>query len=370
MFNRIRALIIKELLALLRDKKSRIILIVPPLVQLFIFSFAATQEVNNQTLAILNLDRGKPALTLVQDFTAASTFSKVIHLRHADEIPTVIDQQQAIAVLWIPEDFSRNLLSVTSSHAAQADFILDGRKTNAAQIVQGYAQRIITSYNARLNKQVHQPEIKLLPRSWFNPNLNFRWYTVPSLVCILTAVIGLLVTGLSVAREREMGTFEQLLVSPLHPLEILLGKAIPALLVSLVEGAFIVVLGVFLLQVPLNGSVVLLFASLTVYLLAIIGVGLFISSLSMTQQQAVLGAFMFLVPAVILSGFASPIENMPHWLQTISAGNPLRYFMTIVRGIFLKDISPAIVWGQTWPMAIIACINLSAATWLFKKRME
>jgi ABC-2 type transport system permease protein len=161
-----------------------------------------------------------------------------------------------------------------------------------------------------------------------------------------------------------------LLVSPLHPLEILLGKAIPALLVSMLEGAFIVTLGVFVLQVPLNGSVVLLFASLSVYLLAIIGVGLFISAMSITQQQAVLGAFMFLVPAVILSGFASPIENMPHWLQTVSVGNPLRYFMTIVRGIFLKDISPAMVWSQTWPMAIIACINLGTATWLFKRRME
>lgn len=367
MLNRIRALIIKELLALLRDKKSRIILIVPPLVQLFIFSFAATQEVNNQTLAILNLDRGRPALTLVQEFTAASTFSKVIPLHHGDEIASVIDQQQAIAALRIPQDFSRKLLS---GQLAQVEFILDGRKTNAAQIVQGYAQGIITNYRARLNNRGRPPQIKILARSWFNPNLNFRWYTVPSLVCILTAVIGLLVTGLSVAREREMGTFEQLLVSPLHPLEILLGKAIPALLVALMEGAFIVVLGVFVLQVPLNGSVLLLFASLTVYLLAIIGVGLFVSALSMTQQQAVLGAFMFLVPAVILSGFASPIENMPHWLQTVSAANPLRYFMTIVRGIFLKDISPAIVWNQTWPMAIIACINLGAATWLFKKRME
>jgi len=207
-------------------------------------------------------------------------------------------------------------------------------------------------------------------RNWFNPNLDFRWYTLPSLVCILTTVIGLIVTGLSVAREREMGTFEQLLVSPLHPLEILVGKALPALLVAMIEGALIVLIGVSLLQVPFNGSLPLLFASMGVFLLAIIGVGLFVSSLSMTQQQAVLGAFMFLVPATILSGFASPIENMPHWLQTISYANPLRYFMTIVRGIFLKDVPATVVWAQTWPMAIIACVTLSIATWLFKKRME
>ena len=233
-----------------------------------------------------------------------------------------------------------------------------------------YALRILNNYRSQLITDGQPAGVSLAARSWFNPNLDFRWYTVPSLVCILTTVIGLLVTGLSVAREREMGTFEQLLVSPLHPLEILIGKALPALLIAMVEGSLIVVVGVFLLQVPFNGSLSLLFGSMTVFLLAIIGVGLFVSSLSMTQQQAVLGAFMFLVPAVILSGFASPIENMPNWLQTISFGNPLRYFMTIVRGVFLKNVSGEIVWSLTWPMAIIACCTLIAATWLFKKRME
>jgi ABC-2 type transport system permease protein len=367
MFSRIRALIIKELLANLRDRKSRLVLVVPPLIQLIIFSFAATQEVKNQTLAVLNLDRGRPALTLEQDFSASTTFSDVIHLQRAEEIPDVIDQQKAIAVLWIPGDFSRDL---EAGRAAQASFILDGRKTNAALIVQGYAMRILNNYRTRLAADGQQSGVSLVPRNWFNPNLDFRWYTVPSLVCILTTVIGLLVTGLSVAREREMGTFEQLLVSPLHPLEILVGKALPALLVAMIEGAFIIMAGVFVLQVPFNGSLSLLFGSMAVFLLAIIGVGLFVSSLSMTQQQAVLGAFLFLVPAVILSGFASPIENMPPWLQDLSFANPLRYFMTIVRGVFLKDIAASTVWAQTWPMAIIACITLSGATWLFKKRME
>jgi len=367
MFNRICALIIKELLANLRDGKSRMALIVPPLIQLFIFSFAATQEVKNQTLAILNLDRDLPALTLEQDFTAAATFSSVIHLQRSEQIAAVINEQQAIAVLSIPQDFSRNL---QHGQAAPVSFILDGRKTNAAQIIQGYALQIINSFRDKLSDTGQQSGVTLVARNWFNPNLDFRWYTVPSLVCILTTTIGLIVTGLSVAREREMGTFEQLLVSPLHPLEILVGKAIPALLVALFEGALIVFIGVFLLKVPFNGSLLLLFGSMTIFLLAIIGVGLLVSSLAMTQQQAVPGAFLFLAPATILSGFASPIENMPHWLQTISFANPLRYFMAIARGIFLKDIPAAVVWDQTWPMAIIACITLSMATWLFKKRME
>ncbi|MDY0269308.1 ABC transporter permease [Trichloromonas sp.] len=367
MVNRIIALLVKELLANLRDKRSRLVLIVPPLLQLFIFSFAATQEVKNQTLAILNLDHGRPALTLERDFAAAATFGAVRHLQRAEEIAEVIDRQQAIAVLWIPEDFSREL---ERGGTAQASFILDGRKTNAAQIVQGYAMRILDAYRDEWSAQGRAGGVRLEPRNWFNPNLDFRWYTVPSLVCILTTVVGLLVTSLSVAREREMGTFEQLLVSPLQPLEILIGKALPALLIAIVEGAFIVLVGVNVLGVPLNGSLPLLFASMAIFLLAIIGVGLFVSSLSMTQQQAVLGAFLFLVPATILSGFASPIENMPHWLQIFSFANPLRYFMTISRGIFLKDVSAAVVWAQTWPMAIIACVTLSLATWLFKRRME
>jgi len=367
MFSRIQALIIKELLAILRDKKSRFVLIVPPLVQLFIFSFAATQEAKNQTLAVLNLDHGKPAMTLEQNFAAAATFSKVLYLASAAEVTPVIEDQQAIAVLWIPQDFSRN---VESGQPAAASFILDGRKTNTAQIVQGYAQRIMNDFRAHLNTSGESDGARLVVRNWFNPNLDFRWYTVPSLVCILTTLISLLVTGLSVAREREMGTFDQLLVSPLHPLEILIGKAIPALFIAMIEGTFMVLAAVFLLRIPFNGSLPLLYASMTVFLLAIIGVGLFISSLSMTQQQAILGAFVFLVPSVILSGFSTPIENMPHWLQTITLGNPLRYFMIIVRGIFLKDIPAALVWHQTWPMAVIAAITLSTATWLFKKRME
>jgi len=366
-FSRIRTLMIKELLAILRDKKSRFILIIPPLVQLFVFSFAATQEARNLSLAVLNQDRGQAALHLQERFVAARTFSRVVYLHHPAEVVTVIENQQAIAVLWIPVDFSADL---ASGRRAQASFILDGRKTNAAQIVQGYAARIMNAFVAAESGDKKGARVSLEVRNWFNPNLEFKWFTVPSLVCILTTLIGLLVTGLSVAREREMGTFDQLLVSPLHPLEILAGKALPALLVAVLEGTLIVLAAVLVLGVPLNGSLLLLYAGMTVFLAAIIGVGLFISSLSMTQQQAVLGAFMFMVPAVILSGFASPIENMPDWLQFVTLGNPLRYFMTIARGVFLKDISPAMVWGQTWPMAIIAACTLSAATWLFKKRME
>jgi ABC-2 type transport system permease protein len=365
--HRIRALVFKELLAILRDKRSRFVLVVPPLIQLFVFSFAATQEVDNQTLAILNQDRGAQAVTLAARFAAASTFSEVLNLDAPEQVAGILDRQQAIAVLWIPPDFSRDL---GGGKPAEAAFWVDGRKTNSAQIVLGYGLRIMADFRTEVAGEKNGESVRLAVRNWFNPNLDFKWYTVPSLVCILTTLLGLLVTGLSVARERETGTFEQLLVSPLHPLEILVGKALPALLIAVAEGSLMILAAVFLLHVPFTGSLLLLYGSMTVFLAAIIGVGLFISSLSMTQQQAILGAFVFMVPAVTLSGFASPIENMPEWMQTLTFANPLRYFMVVVKGIFLKDLPAAEVWAQTWPLALIAVVTLSTATWLFRRRME
>ena len=369
MFGRIRALIIKEFLAILRDKKSRFVLIVPPLIQLFVFSFAVTQEAKNLTLAVLDQDRGRPAWELQQDFTAAKTFSRVIFLQHPSQVAPTIDEQRAIAVLWIPQDFSRKL---EAGKGATASLVLDGRKTNAAQLVQGYALRIMNGFAARQPRRTigAAGTATLEVRNWFNPNLEYRWFTVPGLVCILTTLIGMLVTALSVAREREMGTFDQLLVSPLTPLEILAGKALPALLVAMVEGSVMILAATLLLRVPLVGSLPLLYLGMAVFLLAIVGVGLFVSSLCMTQQQAILGTFVFIVPAVILSGFATPIENMPDWLQTLTYANPLRYFMFIARGVFLKDLPTTEVWAQTWPLALIAAATLSLATWLFRKRME
>ena len=196
------------------------------------------------------------------------------------------------------------------------------------------------------------------------------WYTVPSLICILSTIISLILTALSVAREREMGTFEQLLVSPLQPIEILVGKALPALFLALCSASLLLAIAIFVFQIPFQGSLALLYGAMVIFLMAIIGIGLFISSLSMTQQQAILGAFVFMPPAVILSGFATPIENMPGWLQSFTVVNPLRWFLVIVRGIFLKDMPPADVLANTLPMVAIAMVTLTAATWLFKRRME
>jgi ABC-2 type transport system permease protein len=367
MLTRLRALMIKELLNILRDPKSRTVLIVPPIIQIFVFSFAMTMEAKNIHLAVLNLDAGRAGFELMQRFQNAETFSRIMTLTGQAEIPSVLDEQRALAVLVVPVDFSRRL---ETGETTAVQLLLDGRKTNTAQIVQGYAQRILDGFLADLNPNAGRRPATLLTRHWFNPNLEFMWYTVPSLICILSTIISLILTALSVAREREMGTFEQLLVSPLQPIEILAGKALPALFLALCSASLLLAIAIFVFRIPFQGSLALLYGAMVIFLMAIIGIGLFISSLSMTQQQAILGAFVFMPPAVILSGFATPIENMPGWLQNFTVVNPLRWFLVIVRGIFLKDMPPNDVLANTLPMVAIAVVTLTAATWLFKRRME
>jgi ABC-2 type transport system permease protein len=367
MLTRLRALIIKELLNILRDPKSRTVLIVPPIIQIFVFSFAMTMEAKNVHLGVLNLDAGRAGFELVQRFKEARTFTRIVPLEGRFEIQPVLDEQRVLAVLVVPVDFSRRL---EAGRPTTVQLLLDGRKTNTAQIVRGYAQRILDGFLADRGPGIATRPAVMLTRNWFNPNLEFMWYTVPSLICILSTVISLILTALSVAREREMGTFEQLLVSPLQPFEILVGKALPALFLALCSASLLLAIAIFVFRIPFQGSLALLYGALVIFLTSIVGIGLFISSLSMTQQQAILGAFVFMPPAVILSGFATPIENMPPWLQEVTLINPLRWFLIIVRGIFLKDMPAADVLANTLPMVAIAVATLTAATWLFKRRME
>jgi len=368
MFGRIRALLIKELLAAVRDPRARFILIGPPVIQLLVFSFAATLEVKNVHIAVLNQDWGMESRDLVARFAGAPTFTSVEMLTGTPQVADAIDTQRAIMVVRIGADFSRN---IAAGKPVSVQLLLDGRRSNAAQIVAGYAQTIIEQFNADLAHRSQAPPggSTLVLRAWFNPNFESLWNTVPALVAILTALIGLIVTALSIARERELGTFEQLLVSPLQPMEILIGKTVPAILIGMGEGTIIIAVGVFALGVPFTGSLALLYFGMLFYIAAIVGVGLFISSFANTQQQAILGAFVFMVPAIILSGFATPIANMPDWLQVATEANPIRYFLVITKGIFLKDMPATLVFANIWPMAIIAAVTLTAATWLFRRRL-
>lgn len=369
MFSRIWFLIIKEFLAVWRDPKSRTILIVPPLVQMVVFSFAATQEVKNVRIAVLNKDGGIHSRDFVMRITGSPNFSRVAFVESDAEAANAIDLQQALMVVHLGETFSRDILT---GRPPKIQLLLDGRRANASQIVANYTNEIIKRYETELNqnRMERMPASTVVSRVWFNPNLESTWSTVPALVAILSTLMGLMITGLSVARERELGTFDQLLVSPLSPAEILIGKSVPALLIGVSEATAMVVVGVHIIGVPYRGSVLLLYVSLVVYLLALIGVGLFISSLAKTQQQAILYSFMFMVPAMLLSGFASPIANMPGWLQYLTMANPIRHFMVILKGLFLKDMPIMEVMRNVLPMLVIASATLTVSAMMFRRRME
>ena len=369
MWRRIFFLIVKELRAVWRDPKGRFLLLAPPLIEMLIFANAATQEVKNVRIAVFNQDLGVSARDLVARFEGSPNFREVRRLRAEHEIAPAIDSRSALMVLQIGEDFSR---LIAAGRPAHVQLILDGRRSNAAQILASYAEQIVNQYNAELAliHPVPPPASTVLARIWFNPNLDAAWSTVPSLVVVLTALGGLMVTALSVARERELGTFEQLLVSPLSPGEIVIGKSVPAFIIGMAEGTVMVVAAVFLFHIPLAGSLILLYAGMAAFLVAVIGVGLFVSSLAKTQQQAILGAFSCMVPMTLLSGFASPIENMPDWMQFLTLANPYRYFIVIVKGVFLKSMPAGDVLNNLWPLALIAAVTLSASTRLFRRRAE
>lgn len=365
MLYRILALVWKELLAVLKDRKSRISILVPPILQLFLFAFAATLDVKNVPIGILNRDNGEQAFELVQRFHGSPMFTKIVYLKGVQEIAPFIDNQKGVMVVSIDEQFSRNL---DAGKPADVQLILDGRKSNTAQILAGYTDVILSQYNDDI--QDNQQNTQLVPRIWFNPNTNYNWYTIPCLVGTLSMLTCLVVTTQSVAREREMGTFDQLLVSPLVPLEILIGKIIPGILISMLEGTFMLICGTLIIGVPFTGSLLLFFLSVFVFVCSISGVGLFISSLSTTQQQAMLGTFVFMMPSVLLSGFATPIENMPTWLQPVTYLIPLRYMLIISKGLFLKAIPASVVFENLWPMLVIGVCTVGGAGLFFRRRLE
>jgi ABC-2 type transport system permease protein len=368
MWHRVYALIIKEFLALLKDKKSRLVVIVPPLIQLLVFSYAATFDLNEAPYAVLNEDPGQASRELLAGFEGSSTFRLVAALDHVGQITPLIDTKEALMVIHIGPHFSRNLLL---KRPAEVQVVIDGRNSNTAMVLSGYVNSVVTTFNRAWASQhgFPPPPATLEVRAWFNPNLLSRWFIVPGIVGLLTLVVALLVTSLSVAREREAGTFDQLLVTPLRPVEILLGKTVPGMIIGLFEGSLIILLAVFWIQVPLRGSLPALYLGLFLFLLSGVGLGLMISSIAVTQQQGLLGAFLVLVPSVVLSGFATPIANMPEFMQDLTRFIPLRYFLVILRGVFLEGSDVSLLWPQYWPMGLIGLICLGFAIWLFRNRL-
>ena len=363
---RLRAQIVKELLSILRDPRSRLVVFAPPLIQLLVFTFAATLEVRNAEIAVHDRDAGRWSHELVARVGSAD-FVKRLHTVHSpDELRRLIDERKVIAALDMRPDFSRD---IAGGGTATAQVIVDGRRSNAGQITVGYLNAIAADVGAAA-----RPDMPLTSpvsvRHWFNPNLTYRWFIVPALAGILMFFSALMITALSIARERELGTFDQLLVSPTTTLEIIIAKTVPALAIGAALGLLMIAAAAFIFQVPFTGSFLLLLPSLLLFILSVVGIGLMISSVSATQQQAILGSFAIGVPAVLMSGFATPVENMPMLLQWLAEAIPLKHFLIIVVGTFLKAMSPADIIANTWPLAVIALVTLTMATLFVRGRLQ
>jgi len=369
MLRRILSLIKKEFWAIWKDPKSRAIIIMPPILQLIIFAQAATMEVRNIDMAVLDRSNTVQSRNLVQEFKHSKWFKNVYLVENENQVAQAIRTRKAQLALTINTDFATKLMK---NQPTSVQVILDGRQTNVAGITNGYAATVISQYeNEYFPKKFKSvPRINPVIRNWYNPNVFFLWYTVVSLIAILATTISLILTSLSIARERELGTFDQLIVSPLSSFEILVGKTVPPMVIALVLVSIMSLVIIIFYKVPFQGSIGLFYLSLFVYLLSMVGIGLFISSICRTQQQAILGAFTFQMPAILLSGYISPVEDMPRVFQLISCFDPVRFFLVIIKGVYLKNMPAPYVFENLIPLALIAILTLSAAGWMFKRNLD
>lgn len=363
---RILALAVKEFLAIAKDPKSRFVVIGPPLIQFFVFGYAATFDVANVRYAVLDEDRTPESRMLLARFFGSESFRLMDSLEHERQIAPLIDSESVRLVLHVPSGFGADL---SAGRPTGIQVIADGRNSNVASIALGYANAIVAQFNAdRSHLAASGPSVEMVERAWYNPNLLSRWFITSALGGVISTVVVMILASLSVAREREFGTFDQLLVAPFSSPEILIGKSIPAFVFGLGNALLLSAAAVWWFGVPFTGSVFALIAILSVYILSIVGVGLFLSSLSTTMQQGLLGSFSVTMPIVILSGFTTPVENMPLWLQRLTLANPLRHVTAALRQIFLEGATLQTVLPFMAHLAIIGAISLVAAGWLFRHR--
>lgn len=369
------AIAVKEFLTILKDPKSRFVVIGPPLIQFVVFGYAATFDVHDVACAVVDEDRTPESRDLLAPFEGSGDFARVAQLDSLEGVTELVDARKVRVVLHVGQDFAARL---RAGRPAELQVILDGRNSNVSGIALGYVQAIVGDWNRAWARArggplpgpdaPHAPAVELVQRAWFNPSLSSRWFVVSGLPAQIALVVVMLLTSLSVAREREHGTFDQTLVAPVDSVQILIGKALPAFVLGLLDGLLLSALAVLWFGVPLSGSLLALTAVLATYACAILGIGLFVSSLATTMQQGLLGSFMVLMPSVILSGFTTPIENMPRWLQHATVANPARYAVAGCRAVFLEGADLAGVARYLGPMAVMAALTLTAAGWLFRHR--
>lgn len=381
--NRIRHLVRKEFIQIRRNRQNFALLLIAPILQLLIFGYASRLDVRDVPTVVADMDRSVLSRQIIEAFSRSGYFTIKQMLNSYDEADKWLETGQAAMAVLIPPDLEQR---IKSRRTALVGILIDGVDTTTAGTVSGYAQSILQRFaldimDQRMNQMQGQlfetttphlivPTAAEASRAWFNPNLNSKDFFVPGVVVIIMLALTTIITSSVIVREKEIGTIEQLMVAPITRLELILGKVIPCFVIEIITMSVVVPLAFLMFDIPFRGSMPFFLATSVLFLITIAGIGITISTFCRTQQQAILTSFMFLQPAVLLSGYAFPIENMPTVIQYVTYLNPLRYFITIVRGVFLKGIGWDILWPQVIPMFAMAIFYLGLAALLFKKRAD
>jgi len=365
---RILALIRKELLAILKDPRSRVVLFAPPILQTLLFGYAATFDLNQVPYAVLDQDRSRASSQLLARLDGSNAFLRIADIDRAADIRGLINNRRVLLVVQIGPDFERRLLA---GGPADVQVIADGRNSNTAGTALGYVNAIVEQFNRDWQRANGEsgPAVRTTVRAWYNENLETRWHMIPALIGTITMLQTMLLTALSVAREREDGTFDQLLVTPFRPAEIMIGKAVPSTLVGLIQATLILLVAQLWFKIPFAGSFVTLYAGLILFVLASVGIGLLISSLVATMQQAMLFSFIILMPFVLLSGLTTPIGNMPEIFQYLTLIDPLRYAIELTHRVYLEGATLGQLFPVLWPLLAIGAVTMPVAAWMFRNRL-
>jgi len=353
-----------------KDPRSRAVMIVPPLLQSLIFGYAATYDLNNVPYALLDHDHSAASQELVAKLDGSGIFTRVATLQRATDIADYINNRSVIFVLVIDQNFEKDLMA---NETAEIQVIADGRNSNTAATAQGYVTSIVTDFLLRWRQEKGQSTlsgITVNTRVWYNPQLETRWYMIPSMIGAITMMMAIMLTGMSVAREREAGTFDQLLVTPFRPFEIMIGKTIPAMLVGLIQATTILLVALLWFRIPFVGSYFVLYVGLTLFILASVGIGLFISSISINLQQATTFSFVVISPFMLLSGLTAPISNMPALLRHLTVVNPLRYAISITQQVYLEGAGFIQLFPEFLALILIVFITLPIASFMFRNRLN
>lgn len=377
MFGRLKQMLIKELIQVVRDKRTRLILIVPPILQMLVFGYAANFDIRNVSTSIVDLDNTQQSRDLISRFTSSPYFNVEHQLSDAREAHKLIESGSTTLVVEIDVGFAQKL---EKGQTAPLQVIVDATNSNTALIASSYVSQVALAFAQqkqhdriyRIAPQLVErlPTVQLQQRPWYNADLSSRWFFVPGVIGSLTTLLVITLTSFAVVREREIGTLEQIMVTPIRPVEFILGKTLPFFLIGLFDALLIGIVGTFWFQIPFRGHISVLLIGAVLFLVCMLGVALLISTVSSTQQQAMVTSFFVIMPTITFSGFGFPISAMPQWMQNLSYAIPLRYFLIVLRGTYLKGVGMGVLWPQMAAMAGIGTSLLILAIMRFHKALD